>query len=87
LHCASNCVSAVKANLIAARLHQPSHVIYVTKASHRSFGTPQWANLETKLKGWGNSIEHLIRVVEQGLSSVESSSNLKGNQKMVSTTA
>ncbi|OAV98355.1 hypothetical protein PTTG_00402 [Puccinia triticina 1-1 BBBD Race 1] len=80
-------INAVKASLITARLHQPSHVIYVSKASHRSFGTPQWTNLETKLKGWGNSIEHLIQVVEQGLSTVESSSNLKGNQKMISTTA
>jgi len=80
-------INAVKASLITARLHQPTHVIYVTKASHRSFGAPQWANLQTKLSEWGNSIEHLIHVVEQGLSSVESSSNLKGNQKMISTAA
>ncbi|KNZ52167.1 eukaryotic translation initiation factor 3 subunit M [Puccinia sorghi] len=80
-------INAIKACLITARLHQPTHVIYVTKASHRSFGAPQWANLQTKLSDWGNSIEHLIRVVEQGLSSVESLSNLKGNQKMISTAA
>ncbi|PLW22086.1 hypothetical protein PCANC_28886 [Puccinia coronata f. sp. avenae] len=80
-------INAVKASLITAKLHQPSHVIYVTKASHRSFGAPQWATLQTKMSEWGNSIEHLIRVVEQGLSSIESSSNLKGNQKMISSTA
>ncbi|KAH9452269.1 hypothetical protein MJO29_008735 [Puccinia striiformis f. sp. tritici] len=87
-------INAVKANLITARLHQPSHVIYVSKASHRSFGSTQWNNLGTQLKGWSHSIDHLIQVVEQGLSSVESSTsnpsnttNLKENQKLISTTA
>lgn len=80
-------INAIKASLITARLHQPSQVLQVTKATHRSFGSPQWGILQTKLNDWGNSIDHLIEVVEQGLSSIDPSTNFKGNNKMISTNA
>ncbi|KAG0149022.1 hypothetical protein CROQUDRAFT_361222 [Cronartium quercuum f. sp. fusiforme G11] len=72
-------INAVKAKLISARLHQPSQVIYVTKSTSRSFGLNHWQMLQSKLKTWGGSIDHLIGIVGQSLSSMKVSGSTEAN--------
>ncbi|MBW0469511.1 hypothetical protein O181_009226 [Austropuccinia psidii MF-1] len=78
-------IDAVKVKLISAKLHQPSQMISITKAVNRSFGTTQWQLLGKKLQGWSHSIDRLITVVEDGLSSIDL--NRQGTGKIVTVNA
>lgn len=54
---------AIRVKLLTARLHQPSNTISILRASPRTFGTPQWELLQSRLEGWKSSIGNILDVV------------------------
>lgn len=58
---------AIKAHLVSARLHQPSHVVYVTSCPSRHFGASEWTQLRSHLQSWSVSLDSLIATVEKSL--------------------
>lgn len=60
-------VAAIRAKLLAARLHQPSSTISVLRASPRTFGTEQWQTLQSRLESWKSSIASIMDVVHRAV--------------------
>ncbi|KAH9938025.1 PCI-domain-containing protein [Fomitopsis serialis] len=56
-------IDVIRAGLVSGRLSQKTQILYVTRATARSFERPQWELLEQRLHAWKAGIASVLDVV------------------------
>lgn len=50
-------VQAISQKILDAKMDQQRRMVMVTRKTYRSFGTPEWQQLQSRLAAWGTSLE------------------------------
>lgn len=53
----------MRANLIGGKLSQPTQTLHITRATHRSFSSEDWAYLQKRLVNWRAEMTGVLEVL------------------------